>query len=361
MLTHVYRTSCNDELSWCDMAGEILACVKEAQLSGRRDSTEMTIVISNILIDPIYLDMFLYVFKKAQYQSVTHVLETYMWVDASFGDTAAHAVLQNTLLLARGNDIVSEVRASYHCSIEIASSIDVLDYNNSSGQVVVSNAQKTDQYNISKLRSFLRSSVKLHVVYVLDVLIVWKRITLRKPGGWWDPPQVDAAVKQCFELSEASSRPWEMANYTNFATFDSGVKIHISGLFCPTSTELACVIRHIGPLRRDSSILCVAGMDVLHSASVSTGKYASGGLVGGYLSDFQQIEKEIHITQQHETCRNIIHIRHSATGDNYVDAMRAQKMLYAMHTEYTQHMQGSVIVDTSIRIESTYHINLPSL
>jgi len=83
----------------------------------------MSIVISNFLVDPMYLDKLLYVFKTAKYESVAHAMHTYMWIDASFGDSSAHAVHQGALLLALGGSMVSNIRASFQCGIEIVSSI----------------------------------------------------------------------------------------------------------------------------------------------------------------------------------------------------------------------------------------------
>ena len=365
---------------WCVVTGWMVGCVQEAQLSGRRDSSEMSIVISNMLIDPMYLDMLLYVFKTAHHASVAHAMHTYMWVDASFGDSSAHAVHQGAILLALGGNMVSKIRASYQCGIEIVSSIEVLAYNRTTGQVVVSNSVKTDQYNISKLQSFLHASVKRHSVYALDVLIAPQRISLRKSRGWWDPGRVQAAVEQCFGppepplqgalgaqrgpvwVAELLPRQWEMINYTNFETFDSGVKIDIAGLFCPNTTELECVLRHIGALKRDSRILCVAEVNVLHtkSADAAAGLYTNGGLVGAHLADFQQIEPDMLLTHKEPVCRDIMHIWHSATATNYADAVHATQVLFAMETVYTQHLLDRIIVQTGIHTTSTYRIHLQS-
>ena len=364
---------------WCVETGWMEGCVQEAQLSGRRDSSEMSVVISNMLIDPMYLDMLMNVFKTAKYESVAHAMHTYMWVDASFGDSSAHAVYQSALLLAMGGNMVSEIRASYQCGIEIVSIIEVPEFNRTTGQVTFSNRVKTDQYNISKLQSFLHASVKRHSVYALDVLIAPQRISLRKSRGWWDPGRVQAAVEQCFGppepplqgalgaqrgpvwVAELLPRQWAMTNYTNFETFDSGVNIDISGLFCPNNTELECVLRHIGPLKRDSGILCVAEVNVLHSKNAHvTGLYTSGELVSAHVADFRQIEPDMQLTHTEPVCRDIMHIWHSATATNYADAVQATQVLFAMQTDYTQHLLDRIIVQTGIHITSTYRIYLPS-
>jgi len=82
-------------------------------------SHDAIVYFRNILLDSTYLDMVLYLFNSARYNSITYKMQWKLWFRAARTNFAFQAVYGLMLPLVETYNISHEVQKSYWCALQI--------------------------------------------------------------------------------------------------------------------------------------------------------------------------------------------------------------------------------------------------
>ena len=334
-------------------------CLRDIRLGMTDQSHDAIVYFRNILLDPLYLDMVLYLFNSARYNSITYKMQSYVWFRATRTSVDFQTVYGSMLPLVETYNISHEVQKSYWCELQIQS--DVTPH---------SPIHKTDVYNISKLRSSVYTSLQTHAVQHIDIITRPKEISIFRLGGW--PSDVirdnltTAAVETCLLTGfAASSFPekdafeWGVHEYFDFSNTMVGImqvtRIWMRGVFCPSSSQVMCMRSYIGALDTERGVQCIASVDVLFTSHHNDLAFLTPEQ---YMKPLQHYDIDMKLTQK-SPCVEIVYLQHTTFSNEYSAVMNKKKELAALHASYhIGQLSSRILFDSGIHSLGIYNVTL---
>ena len=364
----LYKTYATLSLAPCVSieTGFIQECVHDIRVGTKQNSDDAIVLFRNILLDPVYLDMVLYLFNSAKYNSVVYRLESYLWIHQPVYDGAA--------TLIRGIIRASGARSEHNITWQLLPSIkcEVLLH---SRMHALSSVYKTDLYNISKVRSFVYTSLPTFAVHNIDIVARPVVFTLYTHDSPLDEVESVAAVKLAVELCLSHSTPlettgyntdpetprWDSTRYFDFAGTIGAhtvfvTEINVRGRFCPSQEQLQCMSTYIGPLADAKGVGCLSSIDLFFTSHDREHVPAN---FHQYVEQIKTYDTDMRLEHEGQ-CSEIVYVQHKVSSAEYADVMQKQRALADLHREYHQQFGSSVLLDSGMHTIAAYNVTMPT-
>jgi len=185
--------------------GFIQKCLHDIHVGTKIDSDTAIVFFRNVVLDPVYLDMVLYLLSSAQYNSISYKLESFLWMKqpvatAFVGSRAPEATI--VYLVPNDERVTRVMQSSYQCALVLQSEL------SADSQHL---GHKTDLYNITKLRSFIYTSLNVFSIDNIDIIARARWFTLLVHDSPFNDMEIavraDQALAACFPetASDASA------------------------------------------------------------------------------------------------------------------------------------------------------------
>ena len=347
--------------------GFVQDCAHDIRVGTITLSDFAIVLFRNILLDPVYLDMSMHLFSSAEYNSIVYKVESYLWVKTSSPlplpaggivvaqrDETTQFLHTSVLPVALSGNISCTTQESYRCALVLESEM-----------FRHSEAYKTDIYNVSKLRSFVYTSLQVFAVFNIDIVTRPRKISMHTHGSMLRPDestlQMKTAVQMCLAVSTTTTRCCGQSGSKHYMQFGapgtpsiSVIEYFVEASFCPSHAQLKCISTHIGPLASTKGVQCVADIDVLF-----TSENAQQGLetFEEYVQQIKMFDSAMQI-HQIEPCMKMLYIQHRGSTTEYANAIQKQKILGQLHAVYQQHFATEVIFDSGVHSLVTYNVTM---
>jgi len=324
----------------------------------------------NVILDPAYLDMVLYLLSSAQYNSISYKLESFLWMKRPVITTSvdSHTPDATIVSLVPNDGRVSRImQSSYQCALVLRSEV------STDSQYL---GHKTDLYNISKLRSFIYTSLNVFSIGNVDIIARARWFTLLLHDSPFNDMEIavraDQAVAACFletapdvsasgpplRASEKADTPCAIHSYIQHGRHGRpsviATEIRIKSRFCPIATQLQCMSKYVGVLAIREKVQCVADLDILFTSLNPAHVLAT---FQHYIEDIQVFDRDMQL-QQPTPCEPIVHIRHRAIATDYAGIVHKQQLLSDLHSQYQRHFQSDIVFDSGVNALVTYNITM---
>ena len=99
------------------MAGLITTCIHDIRVGTNIKWDDAIVLFRNILLDPVYPEIVLYLLSSAKYNSVSYKIESYLWIQHSHG--WLFGVLAHLLSIVVSKLLLAYNLAIMHCSVRL--------------------------------------------------------------------------------------------------------------------------------------------------------------------------------------------------------------------------------------------------
>ena len=346
--------------------GFIQECIHDIRVGTKQYSDDAIVLFRNILLDPVYLDMVLYLFNSAKYNSVVYRLETYLWIHQLVYDDAATLVrgIIRASGVQSGHNVTWQLLPSVKCEVRLHSKMHAL-----------SSVYKTDLYNISKVRSFVYTSLPTFAVHNIDIVARPVVLTLYTHDSPLDEIASVKAVKRAVESCLPRSTPlvtggdntgpgtprWESTRYFDFASNVGAhpvfvTEIKVQKVFCPSQEQLQCMSTYVGPLADGPGVDCVSSISLFFTSHNREHVPAN---FRQYVEQIQEYDTGMRLEHVGE-CSEIVYVQHQVSSTEYSDVMQKQQALADLHRAYHRQFGSSVLLDSGMNTIAIYNVTMPT-
>jgi hypothetical protein len=344
--------------------GFVQKCVHDIRVGTKQNSDDAIVVFRNILLDPVYLDMVLYLFNSAKYNSVVYRVESYLWIQGPVYDTASkrvHAIIGASGIHSVLN-MTWQVLPSIKCEMLLRSKLHAF-----------SSVYKTDLYNISKMRSFVYTSLPTFAVHNIDMVVRPVVFSLYTHDSPLDETQSIEAVKLAIDTclvdytpqattganTDAVAPLWDSTRYFDFA---SGVgartvfvtEINVRGMFCPSLQQLECMSTYVGALADAKGVDCVSNINLFF---ISQDRVHVPADFHEYVERIRKFDTGIMLEFVGQ-CSDVVYVQHRISSTSYADVMQKQALLGEVHGEYHRQFGSSILLDSGTHTLATYNVTM---
>jgi len=346
--------------------GFVQGCKHDIRVGTKQNSDDAIVLFRNILLDPVYLDMVLYLFNSAKYNSVTYRVESYLWIDQPVYDTAS--MLIHNMLRASGvgseHNMTWQVLPSIKCEMLLHSKM-----------YAFSSVYKTDLYNISKVRSFVYTSLPTFAVHNIDMVarpVIFSLYTHDSPLDETESVEaVKLAVDTCLPhniplvTTGGNAGPvapqWDSTRYFDFAGSIGArtvfvTEINVRGMFCPSLEQLRCMSKYVGALADTKGVDCVSSMRLFFTSHDRVHVSAD---FQQYVEQIREFDTEIRLEHVGQ-CSDVVYVQHKVSSTAYVDVTQKQQTLSKLHGDYHRQFGSSVLLDSGMHTLATYNVTMPT-
>ena len=346
--------------------GFVQECMHDIRVGTKQNSNDAIVLFRNILLDPVYLDMVMYLFNSAKYNSVVYRLESYLWIHEELYDDASQAI--HAILGASGigsaHNVTWQVLPSIRCEVLLHSKMHAL-----------SSVYKTDLYNISKVRSFVYTSLPTFSVHNIDIVsrpVVFTLFTHDSPLDEMESAEaVGLAVDKCLARSmplvtlgdnTAPAVPlWDSTRYFDFAGSIGArtvfvTEINVQGMFCPSQQQLQCISTYVGALADAKGVDCVSSISLFFTSHDREHVPAN---FHQYVEQIKRYDTDMDL-QHVGLCSEVVYVQHKVSASEYSDVMHKQHVLTGLHRDYHRQFGSSVLLDSGIHTLTTYNVTMPT-
>ena len=346
--------------------GFIQECIHDIRVGTKQNSDDAIVLFRNILLDPVYLDMVLYLFNSAKYNSVVYRLESYLWIHQLAYDDAA--------TLIRGIIRASGARSEHNVTWQLLPSVkcEVLLH---SRMHALSSAYKTDLYNISKVRSFVYTSLPTFAVHNIDIVARPVVFTLYTHDSPLDEAESVEAVKLAVDMCLSRTTPvettghnadpemplWDSTRYFDFAGSIGAhtvfvTEINVRGRFCPSQEQLQCMSTYVGPLANAKGVDCLSSINLFFTSHDREHVPAN---FHQYVEQIKKYDTDMRLEHVGQ-CSEIVYVQHKVSSAEYADVVQKQQFLADLHRDYHLQFGSSVLLDSGMHTIATYNVTMPT-
>ena len=259
------------------------------------------------------------------------------------------------------------VQSSYQCAMVLQSELSTdAPYR----------AHKTDLYNISKLRSFIYTSLNVFSVDNVDIIARPRWFSLLVHDSPFNDMEIavraDQAVAACLSatasdisvgdrilrVSDNADSPCVIHSYIQHGRQGrpsvTVTEISVKSRFCPTATQLQCMGTYVGAPAAGEKVQCVADLDILFTSLNPTHALVT---FQHYSESILVFDREMQL-QQPNPCEPIVYIRHRAIATDYAGIVQKQHLLSNLHSQYQRHFQGDIVFDSGVNALVTYNVTM---
>jgi len=338
-------------------AGFLEDCKHDIRAATNAESNAAVVLFRNLLLDPVYLDLVLFFFRSAKYNSITYTMESYLWVRALSlpeGGSAAGSIREQSDFVASVHthpDISRQTQGSIQCALVLESRLPISP-----------SEHKTDLYNISKMRSFVYTSLQSYAVHNIDIIARPRHVVIFLHDSPLNQTEIDVqlglGLKVCLSAQIHNSVQFSTKRYIQHAHGNmSGTivtEMNLHGVFCPSATELLCIQEYTGTLIINKDATCVTDIDILFT-SFNPEQVLS--TFEQYVEQIQGFDTEMHLLRPN-ACAEVLYIRHKATSLDYADIIDKQQSLSVLHETYHTQFGDAVLFDSGVHALSVYNITM---
>jgi len=332
-------------------------CKHDIRAATREDSNDAIVLFRNLLLDPVYLDMVLFLFSSAKYNSIVYNMESYIWVQPSSSEVMMSGSLQSQTALVENmpllNNISRQIHASIRCALVLESEL-----------LLSPSARKTDLYNISKLRSFVYTSLQTLAIHNVDIIARPRHFSMSVHNSRLNDTEMKDNVRQSLDLcivdatAPETQLEFTVNRFIQHKTFNLPsamvTEIRVQNAFCPDARELDCIGQKIGTLVVSPTSKCVADIDILFTSFNPEMMLVKFEL---YILQIQGYDQDMHLSHP-DVCSEVLYIRHKAAAVEYVDIINKQQQLSAMHQAYRANFGTAIIFDSGVHSLGTYNVTM---
>ena len=300
--------------------------------------------------------MVLFLFSSVKYNRIIYTLQSYMWIKnvPDWHRTTSQLLAEQTAFVQAtplATNITRQTQASIRCGL-------VLD----SDLMILPAAHKTDLYNISKLRSFVYTSLQRLAVYNVDIITRPLQFTFHIYNSPLNETEmkskVTSSLQFCFSALAAPPTGFTVKEFIQHQRNDMPTamvtEIAVQNAFCPTSAELNCMQDFVGIFTATPSSRCIAGIDILFTSSNPENLLST---FESYMAQIQNFDVDMRLSRP-SLCTKVLYIRHKAYATSYADAIYKQQNLSQAHLAYRQFFSGAVIFDSGVHSLTTYNVTM---
>jgi len=338
-------------------AGFLQDCKHDIRAATNVESNAAIVLFRNLLLDPVYLDLVLFFFRSAKYNRITYTMESYLWVRAfslAEGGAAPGSIREQSDFVASvptHPDISRQIQVSIQCALVLESRL-----------LISPSEHKTDLYNISKMRSFVYTSLQSYAVHNVDIIARPRLVVM----FLYDSPlnqteiyiQLGLGIRVCLPAQIHGPVHFSTKRYIQHAQGNmSGTivtEMHIRGVFCPSALELSCIHEYTGTSIINQDATCVADIDILFT-SFNPQQVLS--TFEQYIEQIQGFDTEMRLLRPN-ACAEVLYIRHKATSLDYADIIDKQQFLSGLHETYHTQFGDAILFDSGVNTLSVYNVTM---
>ena len=250
------------------------------------------------------------------------------------------------------SNISRQIQASIRCALVLESEL-----------LLSPSAYKTDLYNISKLRSFVYTSLQILAIHNVDIIARPRHFSMSTHNSRLNATEMKHKVRESLELCIDSTAREEQLQFTvnqfiQHRTYNSPsakvTEIHVQSAFCPHASELDCIGQHIGTLVVSPTSKCVADIDILFTSvnpEMTLVKFEI------YMLQIQGYDLDMHLSHP-DLCSEVLYVRHKTAAVDYVDIITKQQQLSALHLAYHANFGNAIIFDSGVHSLAIYNVTM---
>jgi len=295
---------------------------------GMYNDTSAFVFMRNLLIDPIFLDIILVIFKGAYFKSILYSFESIMWLDG-------HMLLESLYLQTKLHaiNITHTVSTGFQCDVLIDSTIPPY-----------MQWYMSDKHNISNLRTYLHKKLEKSGVQNMDFSAKPSFVTLYKENSWEDENILPSALR-CLVDDKKEIPEYHIGTFNKRGYFSDvmqiGISITIFDVFCPTEIQTMCMYKFIGIL--EQPIDCTSKLNILY-----TGDEDVSTLVDIF-------ENDVNIGIQSTICSPIIFSRQFVSSEFYETIWYVRREIEKVRNLYKE---IDILLDLGASTLSVYNIDV---
>jgi len=283
-------------------------------------------------------------------------MESYVWVRPTAIDTAMSGSIRALTALAESIPVVDNIsrqlQPSVRCSLVLVSEL----------QLSLS-AYKTDLYNISKIRSFVYTSLQTLAIHNVDIITRPRYFSMRTHDSRLNVTEMKDSVEKslalCVDHTDAGKPlQFTVRRFIQHRTLHSATavvtEIEVQSAFCPSASELECISQQIGALVISPTSRCVADIDILFTSfnpGMTLVQFEQ------YILQVQGYDPDMHLSHPF-VCSDVLFIHHKAASDNYADTVNQQQELSALHSAYHVRFGNAIIFNSGVHLLAVYNVTM---
>jgi len=326
--------------------GFLQDCEHDIRAAIRADSDNAVVLFRNLLLDPVYLDLVLFMFSSASYNSIVYHLESYLWIQTTLSSSAALLASMPTAM-----NITRQTQSSVRCSLVLESAL-----------LLSPSARKTDLYNISKLRSYVYTSLQTYAVDNIDIIARPRHVSMYLHDSRLNETairvQMALALRTCIPPQRGDPATFSINQFIRRAVGAAPsvivTEIVVLGHFCPSAMQLDCIRDFTGDLTTTPDATCVADIDILFSASNPDEVLST---FENYIAQLQVHDVDMRL-QRSDACARVLYIRHKSSSEKYADVIAQLHTLSELHAAYNSKFDGAVLFDSGVHTLATYNVTM---
>jgi len=332
---------------WKHSTGFLQVCEHDIRAAVHADSNDAIVLLRNLLLDPVYLDLVLFLFNSARYNSIVYHMESYLWIQTTPGYSASTPLAALPIEM----NITRQVQSSVLCSLVLESAL-----------LLSPAAHKTDLHNISKVRSYIYTSLQTIGVHNIDIIARPRHVSIFLHDSLLNET---AMVKQmaiglllCMPPHRDGPANFSSHRYIQHATGAAPsvivTEIVVLDRFCPSALELDCIRDFTGDMVITPDATCVADIDILFTASSPDQLLST---FEQYIAQIQGYDTDMRL-QHNNPCAQVLYVRHKSSSTEYADSIAQLRTLSELHATYNAQFKGVVLFDSGVHTLGTYNVTM---
>ena len=332
---------------WGNSTGFLQECEHDIRAAVHADSDDAIVLLRNVLLDPVYLDLVLFLFSSARYNSIVYHMESYLWIRTTPGSSAAATLASVPIEM----NITRQMRSSVLCSLVLESAL-----------LLSPAAHKTDLYNISKVRSYIHTSLQTFGIHNIDIIARPRHVSIFLHDSLLNETamvqQMALALRLCIPPHKDDPAKFSSNRYIQHAVGAAPsiivTEIVVLDRLCPSALELDCMRDFTGDLIITPDATCVADIDILFTASSPDQLLST---FEQYIAQIQGYDTGMRL-ERNNPCAEVLYVRHKASSTEYAHSIAQLRTLSELHAIYNAQFQGAVLFDSGVHTLGIYNVTM---